>query len=200
MRIEATTDRRGRIIEAAVELFNSKGCRAVTMEQIAGSIRISKRTLYEVFATKDELVLSCLTRVEGSLGQMPMENDGEEPFATILHIMRSAMETNVRYARLLEDSERYYPELNAQLMRSVGMRFRESLKPLMERADEKGDLREGADIDLATEIITQCIMRGFHNVGRSEGKEKVGKLLSETCFTFLRGLLSNKAIERYDRV
>ena len=193
----ATTELRGRIVDAAVELFNREGCRAVTMERIAGSIRISKRTLYEVFATKDELVLSCLTRVEGTLGRLPAESEAWDALEGMLYIMERAVETNVRYARLLGDSERYYAELGVQLMRSVEMRLGESLRRLMERAAEAGDLREGVDIDLSIEIMTRCIMRGCHTAGVAEGKGKAVKMLKESCFTYLRGLLSEKKRRKF---
>ena len=40
---------RERIILAAVELFTTNGIKSITMDEIAASLGISKRTLYEVF-------------------------------------------------------------------------------------------------------------------------------------------------------
>ena len=48
----ATDESRKRIVETAAQLFNSRGIRGVTMDDIAASLRISKRTLYETFANK----------------------------------------------------------------------------------------------------------------------------------------------------
>lgn len=53
-------DTRERIIKAAQSLFFSKGIKAVRMDDIAASIRISKRTLYQHFPDKQTLLLSCL--------------------------------------------------------------------------------------------------------------------------------------------
>jgi TetR/AcrR family transcriptional regulator, cholesterol catabolism regulator len=50
-------DNRERIIEAAAELFRTYGIKAVTMDQLACQLTMSKRTIYELFADKDELLI-----------------------------------------------------------------------------------------------------------------------------------------------
>ena len=52
--------RRIKVIDCATQLFQSKGVREVTMDDIAGALRISKRTLYQMFRGKEELVLACV--------------------------------------------------------------------------------------------------------------------------------------------
>ena len=51
---------RERIIEGAAHLFKIYGIRAVTMDSLASHLGISKRTIYEVFSDKDELLVSVL--------------------------------------------------------------------------------------------------------------------------------------------
>ena len=48
---------RKRIIETAMGLFSKQGIRSVTMDDIAATFGISKRTLYEVFADKESLLI-----------------------------------------------------------------------------------------------------------------------------------------------
>jgi TetR/AcrR family transcriptional regulator, cholesterol catabolism regulator len=45
-----------RIIEGAAQLFKTYGIKSVTMDSIASQLGISKRTIYEVFSDKDELL------------------------------------------------------------------------------------------------------------------------------------------------
>jgi AcrR family transcriptional regulator len=54
---------RDRIIERAAELFRTYGIRSVTMDSLANQLGISKRTIYEVFSDKDELLMEVLTRM-----------------------------------------------------------------------------------------------------------------------------------------
>ena len=51
-----------RIIEGATELFFRKGIRAVTMNDVSELLGISKRTLYEHFSNKEELLCKCISR------------------------------------------------------------------------------------------------------------------------------------------
>ena len=54
---------RDRIIEAAAESFRTYGIRSVTMDSLATQLGMSKRTIYEVFSDKDELLMEVLTRI-----------------------------------------------------------------------------------------------------------------------------------------
>lgn len=51
---------RNRIIEGAANLFKTYGIKTVTMDSLANHLGISKRTIYEVFSDKDELLVSVL--------------------------------------------------------------------------------------------------------------------------------------------
>jgi Transcriptional regulator len=48
------------IVNQAMLLFRQMGIRSVTMDMIAEQTGISKRTLYENFSNKDELVEACV--------------------------------------------------------------------------------------------------------------------------------------------
>jgi TetR/AcrR family transcriptional regulator, cholesterol catabolism regulator len=49
-----------RIIDGAAELFRQYGIRAVTMDMIADQLGISKRTIYERFGDKDEMLFAVM--------------------------------------------------------------------------------------------------------------------------------------------
>ncbi len=49
-----------RVIEVALSKFLTNGVRSVTMDEIASAVRISKRTLYEMFTDKETLLKECL--------------------------------------------------------------------------------------------------------------------------------------------
>lgn len=51
---------REEIIRTTQELITRNGIRAVRVDEIAQTLGISKRTLYEMFADKDDLVSACL--------------------------------------------------------------------------------------------------------------------------------------------
>ncbi len=53
-------DYRQKITEEAANMFRTYGIRAVTMDMLAANLGISKRTIYEVFSDKDELLKGVL--------------------------------------------------------------------------------------------------------------------------------------------
>ena len=53
-------DYRQRITEEAANMFRTYGIRAVTMDMLANQLGISKRTIYEIFIDKDELLKGVL--------------------------------------------------------------------------------------------------------------------------------------------
>jgi AcrR family transcriptional regulator len=55
---------RKRILDAAYDLFSTRGIRAVGIDEIVARAEVAKATLYRHFRTKDELVLSFLEQRE----------------------------------------------------------------------------------------------------------------------------------------
>lgn len=51
---------RMKIINAALPLFKQNGIRAVKMDYIASTMGISKRTLYEIYSNKEDLLFECV--------------------------------------------------------------------------------------------------------------------------------------------
>lgn len=57
---EKEKETRRRVVEAAELAFKTRGAREVTMDEIAKSLKMSKRTVYELFVSKENLLLQCI--------------------------------------------------------------------------------------------------------------------------------------------
>lgn len=55
---------RERIVEASQRLFREQGINATAIDQLCTAAEVSKRTLYQHFSGKDELVAECLRRFD----------------------------------------------------------------------------------------------------------------------------------------
>lgn len=55
---------RERIIRASQRLFRDQGINSTGMDQLCAEAEVSKRTLYQHFASKDELIAECLHRFD----------------------------------------------------------------------------------------------------------------------------------------
>lgn len=75
-------ERRRRLEDLAIELFERDGFEKTTIEQIAGAAEIAPRTFFSYFATKDDLVLADYTdrldRILHELDQRPAEEPAWE--------------------------------------------------------------------------------------------------------------------------
>lgn len=56
------SDLKGKILEVATPMFYQHGIRKVKMDDIAKRLRISKRTVYEIYEDKEDLLLEVLQR------------------------------------------------------------------------------------------------------------------------------------------
>jgi AcrR family transcriptional regulator len=101
-----------RILEAAQELFFRQGIRAVTMDDIASHIGISKKTLYAEFSEKDQVVLKLLDKYleEKQCEFTRIAEKSEDAILEILHIMEhmSEMFRHIN-PHIFYDMQKYYP-------------------------------------------------------------------------------------------
>ena len=80
-RTETKSKARQRIVETAERLFYSEGFRAVGIDRIIAEAEVAKMTLYNHFASKDDLILAVLQYREERFGGMferSMERHGKK--------------------------------------------------------------------------------------------------------------------------
>jgi AcrR family transcriptional regulator len=53
--------KRNAVLRAAVRMFNERGFHATSLDDVAASLGISKRTIYHYLANKDQVLLECVT-------------------------------------------------------------------------------------------------------------------------------------------
>jgi hypothetical protein len=58
-----------RILEYSEQEFYSNGVKQVKMDNIANYLSISKRTLYEIYPTKEDLLLECFKNMKKHMKQ-----------------------------------------------------------------------------------------------------------------------------------
>lgn len=129
-----------RIVRKASELFQLHGIRAVTMDFIATEIGISKRTLYEVFADKDTLLIKTLEYQEeqNSRERAELAKTCSSSFELCLkeyeRVIRGLRRINRNYMR---DLQKYHPKVAVYFEKS-----REANRKRMIGNTEKG-MEEG---------------------------------------------------------
>ena len=186
------------ILKTAMTAFAEKGIRAVKMDDIAEKLTISKRTMYELYATKEELLY------EG----VKTYHERQKAKLVELAKCKDLMEILVKYYRIrVEESHNTsqafyndlikYPRVLRYLNREK-MHSRENLLKFFERGVLEGYFRDDINYELAA-----CL---FDAVGRYVMEQRlysqysIEDLFNSLSFVSLRGLCTEKGIKKLDRL
>ncbi len=179
-------------------MFNTRGCRGVTMDDIAQTMHISKRTLYETFANKEELLAECLMQVHDRINELHRQahNKVDEPLLVALYMLRVGANTNHHYRRLIDEAERYYPDIHDRFFKLHSTSLHTMMQHGMDYVRQHNYLRPDADTDVAVDFLCNLIQQ--HRISDVDDRQEYIHRLNEICFTYLRGLMSTDTIKRYE--
>lgn len=151
---------RARIVTVAFELFMKYGIRSVTMDQITGHLGISKRTLYETFKDKNELLregldyLANIKRTEAKNTMMRSDNVIE----TIYILARKGEEMKQQINPLFfEDIRKYYPDVHALFIKKSRYRDYSLTHNLLKKGIKDGLFKSDLDIELVNNFFHQVM-------------------------------------------
>ncbi|MEV0714413.1 TetR/AcrR family transcriptional regulator [Asanoa sp. NPDC050611] len=83
------TNTRDRLLAAAADLFYREGVTATGVERLCTAAGVSKRSMYQLFPTKDVLVAESLAAAGPDTNRMFLPDDAEtRPRERILHVFR----------------------------------------------------------------------------------------------------------------
>jgi AcrR family transcriptional regulator len=148
---------RARILSAAIELFSRRGLEAVTVEEIAAAADVGKGTIYNYFATKEDIVVAFMADLEARMAPTiasfrPAEQPVDRILADniLLHFrLKEPYHAFVRVflAQMFMNTERFLP-----YMVEMQQYIDPPLQSLFGALQERGALR--ADIDLPQLILS----------------------------------------------
>lgn len=140
-----------RIVDQALQLFESQGIKAVRMDDLAQRVGLSKRTLYGMFGDKEELLYRIMLRYFENNRQRSKELSAgardvlEEMFIGLEYTMARSEQTN----RMMESLRRFYPSLHDRLMREGIERNGAELRGMLRRGIEQSLFVDTVNLDLA---------------------------------------------------
>ena len=168
------------------------------MDDIASSVHISKRTLYETFANKEELLTECLKCILDGINDMHRQahSQAAEPLLMAMYMLRVNADSKHKYQRLLDETERYYPEIHQQLFASHTRKMHSLMQHGMDYLREHHYLRNDANTEVAVDFFCNIMQKHACTEGTDPTKDR--QKINEMCFTYLRGLMNVEALERYE--
>ena len=183
------------IIQLAAEMFVGQGIKAVRMDDIARHIGVSKRTIYEQFGDKEELLYQCLSYYvrEQDRRHAELGAQAKNVLEAMLLVFGDVMDKAEISHRLQSNLRRFYPKVYERL---VGL---EQFKIALSRGVEEGYFQGIVNFDLAITLLRYSV-EGLivrkdvllsHNMSTNEA-------LVFLVVNFLRGISTEKGMRLID--
>lgn len=191
-------DHRKHIIEQAFGTFKQRGFKNVTMDDISRQVGISKKTLYELFKHKDDLVEAVVQFViNDNTCQL---NNAAEP-------KKNAIEHNIQMMLYLDrfvggmnpvcfiDLQRYYP-MAFQLLTQHRTQFVEqSILQNLQQGIEEGLYRPNIDVAIIARYRTESIFLVIQQQWFVNLDYDASRINSQIFIHYLYGLCTLKGHE-----
>lgn len=183
------------VLKEAGKMFSKYGIRSITMDYIASELGISKRTLYEIFKDKDDLVLQAIN--EGTKEHKIICNDIlRNSFNVIEAIYNIGKFNNEIFGKInplfFEDLKKYHYEIYRKIHEKGSLRDYEFTKSLFVIGVQQGIIRDDINIDLVN-VFVHKLMEILHDEEmRIFNKEDISNAV---FIPYLEGISTTKGRE-----
>jgi|WetSurMetagenome_2_1015567.scaffolds.fasta_scaffold155572_2 TetR/AcrR family transcriptional regulator, cholesterol catabolism regulator len=186
-----------RIIAEASELFRMYGTKAVTMDMLAQELGISKRTIYEKFKDKDELLSAVLKHMLKKQREIMETMIASEPnilVAFFKHERKMREHFGSMNPILRSDLKKFHAGVLSRIKDGYGNQFENSLTFII-KGIEQGVIRK----DINPDIVNRC-MQGL---GRMVNDVEIfppemfsqNSILKNVFITYLRGIVTEEGLQ-----
>ena len=192
------TSLKDKILDSAIALLHERGVKAVKMDDIANCLSISKRTLYEIYDNKEDLLFECVkTSFEHSEKELheSVEN-ADNVMDILLRIYRLKMnllrKTHPSFYCELEK----YPKILEYFEKQDGKRRAQQMD-FIKRGIREGYFRNDVNYDLILDLFdvsNRYIISNYNSLNYS-----MEQLSYNLVFVFLRGFCTLRGVEILDK-
>jgi AcrR family transcriptional regulator len=191
-------DYRQRIIEEAAHLFRRYGIRAVTMDMLANNLGISKRTIYEVFTDKHELLSGVISLMVERQKELINKISGEsenviEAIYRILGMMSEHMESMSPAFRL--DMMKVRNEIIRNMKESGQFPYPNVNSDLIKRGIEEGVFRNDIDIEITNKCLFEVIRMSGNGDEFDPYDYSKKHVIRDVYINYLRGISTQKGLD-----
>lgn len=187
-----------RILQVATLLFHRYGIRQVKMDDIANDLKISKRTLYEIYENKEVLLFEVLSAQKAAEKKSLSEFD--KPGTNVINIIIELYKLRTReFSRInpifFEDIHRYPNLLN--YVRKLHAEKACDIKAFMQRGVDEGYFLSNVNYEVVAilaDAAGQAIMNNF-----LYKTYEIKELFRIYVLLFTRGLCTPKGVEMLDK-
>ena len=185
---------KGRILEAAMKAFAERGVKAVRMDDIAQMLSISKRTLYEIYEDKEELLYQGVVHFdqEAKKSMRAFTQESSSVMDIILETyQRRVVRTGSVNPLFYEDIQRY-PKVVEYLNKEREHAYDQFLG-FLQRGVREGYFRENVDYELVAQMFNaiNTFVMNQHLLSRYP----IQKVFANMLLIPLRGFCTQKGLQ-----
>jgi len=195
-------DKQKYILETSMKLFMKYGIRAITMDRISDELGISKRTIYELFRDKDDLIYQAIRHFarEKKKETEKLVQDSENVIHTIFqlatHQAVQMREVNPQFAH---DLKKYHARVFRILSEDEEMRDYSLTRKFLNNGMKQGLFRTDLDMDIVNKFLHLLIDKAFgHETDPALEKYSHRELFDNIFLTYIRGISTEKGIQLLD--
>lgn len=196
-------DKKYEIIEQAYKRFMEEGIRSVTMDSLASDLSMSKRTLYENFINKEELVFEVVNlHIQNELKTTKeiIENY-PKPLSQLLKIGKHAMEVFSEMKIVLAtELAKFYPEAWKLVENFLCDFVFGVMRENIENGIKTGIFRKETDAILMSRLYVNSIEKIFTDDLQLPNNYELRNIFKPYFTHFLRGMMSENQIHKIDNL
>lgn len=167
-----------KILDAVAQLIDRYGLKKFTVDEVAAELRISKKTLYQYFDSKDEMIRQYFEEILTSDKQSVLEAVGSE--RSFLEKIHTIVHSSHRYrlpVRIMDEAKLFYPDEWTKIEGLKQFKLDEFQKLLKQAADE-GILRPDIHFGILSAML-----------------ERVSDIFIDTDFLLENGMKATQVID-----
>lgn len=189
---------RNRILKAAMTEFLHKGVKSVKMDDIANTLAISKRTLYEIYSNKDELLLEAVRIHEQEFNDHMLQyslDKNHNVIDIIIEFYKKKLLSIADVSPLFLVELRKYKQVVEYLERMNAERHNNALL-FFRRGVKEGFFRSDLNFDII--LKTSSASANYAMETQMYKNYSITAIMHNTIFLYLRGICTTKGIKVLD--
>lgn len=189
---------RNRILKAAMTEFLHKGVKSVKMDDIANTLAISKRTLYEIYSNKEELLLEAVRIHEQEFNDHMLQyslDKSHNVMDIIIEFYKKKLLSIADVSPLFLVELRKYKQVVECLERMNAERHNNALL-FFRRGVKEGFFRSDLNFDII--LKTSSASANYAMETQMYKNYSITAIMHNTIFLYLRGICTTKGIKELD--
>lgn len=198
----AMEDTKENILIQAEKMFNRSGIKEVSMDSVASELSVSKKTLYQYFESKSDLINQVLKRRAIRVREyiLKIQNENQNAIEEIMtHFFKMVNRLRDTKPTLLYDLKKYYFDLYQSFNESIEKYIEEEFVRNMKKGIDEGLYRAELNIGLVCKLHFNSI-EFMSNPIAIQAENKAEKRFSELLMYHMRAVCTSKGIKELENL